>query len=64
MGYVEFRDIQDSRTHRIRIESESDCRASEIMLNDTKLEPISWELKIGNPISNVCLGVWVCGRCR
>ena len=46
MGYVEFRDIQDSRTQRIRIESESDCRASEIMLNDTKLEPISWELKI------------------
>ena len=40
----------------------SDCRASKIIWNDTKPEPISWELNIENPIFNFCLGVWVGGH--
>ena len=40
----------------------SDCRASKIIWNDTKVEPISWEPKRENLISNFCVGVWVgCG---
>ena len=37
----------------------SDCRASKIIPNDTKLEPISWELTIKNPILNFCVGIRV-----
>ena len=40
----------------------SDCRASKIIPNDTKLEPISWELNLKNPLFNFCLGVWVRGH--
>ena len=35
----------------------SDCRASKIIYNDTKLEPISWELNLKNPLFNFCVGV-------
>ena len=35
----------------------SDCRASKILPNETKLEAISWELVFGNPIFNFCVGV-------
>ena len=28
----------------------SDCRALKIITNDTKLEPISWELNLKNPL--------------
>ena len=40
----------------------SDCRASKIIWNDTKLEPISWEQNAGNPLFIVCVGVWVGGH--
>ena len=40
----------------------SDRRASKIISNDTKLEPISWELVFGNPIFNFCEGVGVGGH--
>ena len=36
-----------------------DCRASKILWNDTKAEPISWEINIENSIFNFCVGVWV-----
>ena len=42
----------------------SNCRALKIILNDTKPEPISWELFIENPILNFCVGVWVGGYHR
>ena len=34
-------------------------RASKIIPDDSKLEPISWELVFGNPVFNFCLGVGV-----
>ena len=37
----------------------SNCRASKIILNGAKFEPISWEPKRGNPPSNLCVGVSV-----
>ena len=40
----------------------SDCRASKIIANDTKPEPISLELNIENRIFNFCVGVWVGGH--
>ena len=36
----------------------SDCRASKIISNDTKLEEIPWELNVENPLFNFCVGVW------
>ena len=33
-----------------------------IISNDTKLEPISWELNYENPLFNFCVGVWVGGQ--
>ena len=36
-------------------------RASKILLTDTKLESISWELKNKNPLFHFCVGVWVGG---
>ena len=41
----------------------SDYRASKIIWNDTKPEPISWDMNIDNLIFNVCVGVWVGGFC-
>ena len=35
----------------------SDCRASKIISNDTKLEPISWEFDIENPFFDFCVGL-------
>ena len=40
----------------------SDCRASKIIQNDTKLDPISWEPNIENEIFIFCVGVWVGGH--
>ena len=40
----------------------SDCRASKIIFNDSKLEPISWELNVGNQLLNFCVGVGVGGH--
>ena len=40
----------------------SDGRASKIIWNHTKLEPISWELNAGNPLLIICVGVWVGGH--
>ena len=40
----------------------SDCRASKIIRNDIKLEPISWKMIFGNPIFNFCVGVGVGGH--
>ena len=40
----------------------SKCRALKIISNDTKLEPISWELNYENPLFNFCVGVWVRGQ--
>lgn len=37
------------------------CRASKIISYDAKLEPISWNLNIVNPLLNFCVGVWVGG---
>ena len=34
-------------------------RAWKIISNNSKLEPISWELKIENTLFNICVGVWV-----
>ena len=42
----------------------SDCRASKIIYNDIKLEPISWELNLKNPVLNTCVGVSVGGHPR
>ena len=39
-----------------------DCRASKIIPNDTKLEPISWDPVFGNPIFNFCVGGGVGGH--
>ena len=36
----------------------SDCRTSKNISNDTKLEPISWDLDVGNPFSTFA---WVFG---
>ena len=47
----------------MKLESDSpDSRAAKIISNETKLEPISWERNIGNPLFNFCVGVWVGGR--
>ena len=35
----------------------SDCRASKIIWNDTKLNPIFWKLNAENPLFNFCVGV-------
>ena len=35
----------------------SDCRASKIIWNDTKLEAIPWEFNVENPLFNFCVGV-------
>ena len=40
----------------------SDCRALKIITNDTKLEPISWELNLKNSCFFICVGVWVRGQ--
>ena len=40
----------------------SDCRASKIIQNDTKLEPIPWELNMENQLFGFCVGVWVGGH--
>ena len=40
----------------------SDCRASKIIYNDIKLEPISWELNLKNRLFNFCAGVCVGGH--
>ena len=55
-GKAEFRDF---RTQGMKLESEnsSDCRASKIIFNDTQLEPISWELNVGNQLLNFCVFV-------
>ena len=37
----------------------SDCRASKIISNDIKLEPIFWELNLKNQLFNFCVGIWV-----
>jgi len=42
----------------------SDYRAAKIIYNDINLEPISWELDLKNPLSNICVGVWVGGHPR
>ena len=42
----------------------SDCRASKIIWNDTKLEPVSWVLNIENHLFSIYVGVWVRGRMR
>ena len=39
-----------------------DCKASKIISNDTPLEPISWELNVGNQCFNFCVGVGVGGQ--
>ena len=39
-----------------------DCRAWKIIGNDTKAEPIPWELNIEIPRLNFCVGVWVDGH--
>ena len=36
--------------------NDSDLRASKINCNDTKLEPIVWELIIENPLFSICVG--------
>ena len=41
----------------------SDWRASKIIRNDIKLEPISWELNLKKPFK-FCVGVWVGGHPR
>ena len=40
----------------------SDCGASKNISNDTQLEPISWELNVGNQCFNFCVGVGVGGQ--
>ena len=40
----------------------SDCRASKIIYNDTKLEPIPWEQTRENSLLNFCVGVSVRGH--
>ena len=35
----------------------SDCRASKMILNDTNLDPIPWELNIENPRFSIGVGV-------
>ena len=40
----------------------SDCRASTIIPNDNKVEPISWEQKIVNLLFSICVGAWVGGH--
>ena len=50
--------IFDPREWNLNLNS-SDCRASKIIWNVTKLGPISWELNIEYPIFNFCVGVWV-----
>ena len=40
----------------------SDCRALKIIQNDTKLESISWELKIEKRFLNFCVGKTVRGK--
>ena len=35
-----------------------------IINNDTKLEPISWELNLKNPLLKFCVGAWVVGIFR
>ena len=42
----------------------SDCRASKIIKNDTKFEPISWELSSENSLLNLCVGESVGGKSR
>ena len=37
----------------------SDCRTSKVIWNDSKLEPISWDLILNGHIFNPCVGVWV-----
>ena len=48
--------IFDPREWNLNLKS-SDCRASKIVSNDTKLQPISWYLKIENRLFNFCVGV-------
>ena len=55
--------IFDPREWNLNLNS-SDCRASKIIWNDTKLGPISWELNIEYPTFNFCVGVWVGGHHR
>ena len=40
----------------------SDCKASKIIWNDIKVEPIPWELNIENKLFSICVGVWVGGH--
>ena len=42
----------------------SDCRASKIISNNTKLEAIPRELDVENPLFSFCVGVWgtVCDK--
>ena len=42
----------------------SDYGDSKIISKDAKLESISWELNIENPLFSICVGVWVGGRPR
>ena len=42
----------------------SNCRALKIILNDTKVESIPWELNNENSLLNSCVGVWVGGHHR
>ena len=37
----------------------SDSRDSKIIKNETKLEPISWELNVKNRFLNLCMGVLI-----
>ena len=40
----------------------SNCKASKIIEIDTKLEQISWEVNVKNPLFNFCVGIWVGGQ--
>ena len=53
--------IFDPREWNLNLNS-SDSRASKIIWNDTKPEPMSRELNIENQILNFCVGVWVGGH--
>ena len=40
----------------------SKCRFPKIIFSDTKLDPVSWELRIENTLSNFCVGVGMGGN--
>ena len=57
---MEFRDFLNSKFNEWNFNQNSDCKAAQVILKYTKLEPITWELANENPIFSLCVGASTC----